>query len=180
MAIQTYQWRWSNSNSNKNFECKWREFNGIVADSQPIDLVPVLTGSTVTSYKKDFTFVAGSDQTEDASFEYVIVDPVTNANSKVSTASIAINPVNDKPELSGVVSDRLFTENDDALILDRSAAIRDIDSIGLSLATIELSNTKQRWTYLFENFGDKTTSVVFYLLVKQLNLLRHRQFLNRL
>ena len=146
------------------------KFNGIEigGDSQPIDLVPVLTGSTVTSYKKDFTFVAGSDQTEDASFEYVIVDPVTNANSKVSTASTAINPVNDKPELSGVVSDRLFTENDDALILDRSAAIRDIDSIGLSLATIELSNVQTGDELIYsENFWDKTTSTGKILLTSK-------------
>ena len=96
-------------------------FNGIEigGDSQPISLSPVLTGSEITSFKKDLTFVAGSDQTEDATFDYVVVDPVTNANSKVSTATIAINPVNDAPTLSGSETARVFNENDEALVLDK-------------------------------------------------------------
>ena len=136
-------------------------FNGIDfgGDSQTISLSPVFTGSEITSFKKDLTFVAGSDQTEDATFDYVVVDPVTNANSKVSTATIAINPVNDAPTLSGSETARVFNENDEALVLDRSASIRDIDSIGISLATIELSNVQAGDELIYaENFWDKTIS----------------------
>ena len=119
--------------------------NGISGKYDPTTGVLTLTGpSSVANYEAALRSVTYFDSSDNPSaltrtISFQAVDD-GGAPSSVSTATVAVTPVNDAPVVAGLGASAGFTENGNPVALSSGAVVTDVDSTLLTGASVAITN----------------------------------------